>query len=473
MLNKDTLIYTVAKFLPSLAGFVTLTICSYYLSPEEVGRYNVIYSSTLLVNSLLFQWLRVTLARFYYKYEGVNQEPFVNTIVLFCVLTLIISLFITATFIIIQPSETSFYLLAFVWLSVFSLYDINLELHRTSLNSKIYLKVEFIKSVIHIILSTVLIVLFKNFYVIILAYILSQTIPLAFYKHAKMKLDFNILNKSNLLSMLKFGFPLAIMLSSSFINNSIDRVLIASYLNIEQAGLYSIGYDMFRQAIWIPFIILNLANFPILIKLYEESKFNILQEKLKENIDILVVISIIIGTLIFINSNAIVGIFIGEKFRNAAKLIMPYIVVSTVLYGLSIFHLNYSFQFKSKTIKLACIYLIGSTLKIIINVLFLEKYGIILAAQTTLITYLVIFSLSAFYGKYEYRLPKPNYLNIMYLIIVSACIVKIEEFVVVDSLYISLLLKSVIALTIYAILLYKLNVLGVNFFLEKLQLKIK
>ncbi|GAB3024524.1 oligosaccharide flippase family protein [Spirosoma pulveris] len=473
MLSRHTIFYTIAKFLPSLAGFITLTVCSYFLVPIEIGKFNIIYTGTLLVNSLLFQWLRVTLARYYYKFDGELQDTFINTIVFFVKVTLLVSLVISILIIILNPREIYFYTLGVIWLSVFSVYDINLELHRTTLSSKKYLKIELTKSMIQIILSVSLIAIFKNYYVLIASYIFSQIVPLIFNKHDKIVKRGSILSRDKIIEILKFGFPLALMLSSSFINNTIDRVLIANYLNLEMAGLYSVGYDMFRQTVWIPFMIMNLANFPILIKLYEENKVKELETKLKENVDFMITMALVIMTLFFINSREIVSIFIGNIYRETAIEIMPYIVISTILYGISIFHFNYSFQFKSKTGKIAIIYLVGSIVKIFLNVIFLQEYGILVAAKTTLLTYMIILLLSILIGHKEYSLPKPNYMNFTIIALCSIIMIKIGGFVNIDNIYLSLIVKTFIIIISYVFLIYRLGIIKVDISLKRLQLKQK
>ncbi|GAB3317511.1 hypothetical protein GCM10027299_08890 [Larkinella ripae] len=446
-----------------------MSVFSYLLVPEELGTYNVIFAGVMLSNSLLFQWLRVTIARYIHKYEDITKQEFVNTVLKFGKITLFISLIVSTIIVCFKPDQLAIYTLGFIWLIVYSVYDVNLELQRSSLQAKTYAKSELIRSVLFVILSISLAYVYRSFISIVVAYILSQSVPLLIYKDKNLSSSGKGFAKAESVDILKYGIPLALMLSSSFINNVIDKLLIAEFLGNKEAGLYSVGFDLYRQAIWVPFLIINMTNFPMLVKIYEEKKESLLLQKMKENGNTLLIVATVLGSLLFLVSKEITSLFIGEAYRTSATLIMPYIVVSTVLYGLSIFHYNNSFQFKGRTDKLAYIYLTGSVFKIIINVFFLQQYGIIVAAYSTVLTYVLIMLLSIIIGKREYYIPHPNFNYMWSLLVVSALLYYLFSILDINNIYAALILKSTISILFYVIILIKLNIIRIDPMIEKLK----
>ncbi|MGM9506515.1 lipopolysaccharide biosynthesis protein [Larkinella sp. GY13] len=458
---KETILYTIARFTPSVANFLTLSVFSYLLIPEELGTYNVVFAGVMLSNSLLFQWLRVTLARYIHKYDESRKKDFTNTILYFGRIILVSTLAVISIILYYNPGEIYVYLLGFIWLIIYSIYDINLELQRASLKAVNYAKSELIRSIIFIVISIGLTYYYRSYSAIVISYILSQLVPLVIYRDKYLLVSGSVFNKEDSLSILKYGIPLALMLSSSFINNVIDKLLIAEFLGNKEAGLYSVGYDLYRQAIWVPFLIINLTNFPVLVKLYEDKNKETLLKKLKENGNTLLIVATIICSILFISSQEIANLFIGKPYRNSAIMIMPYILVSTILYGISIFHYNNSFQFKGRTDKLAYIYVTGSVLKIGINIFFLQKYGIIVAAYSTVITYAIILIFSVYFGKKEYHIPHPNYSYMLYILLISGLLYWVFINIHIKNTYLSLLLKLILCSVFYSAFLIKANIIRI------------
>src|SRR5947209_6168500 len=57
-------IYLLARGLPGLIAFLTIPLFTRLLEPEEYGRYALVLATVMLLNALLFQWLRLSMVRF-------------------------------------------------------------------------------------------------------------------------------------------------------------------------------------------------------------------------------------------------------------------------------------------------------------------------------------------------------------------------------------------------------------------------
>ncbi|GAA4460335.1 hypothetical protein GCM10023189_35300 [Nibrella saemangeumensis] len=460
-MKKDTLFYSLAKFLPSGVNFVCLSVFSYLLEPAVLGEYNVLFAGVMLSNALLFQWIRVVLLRYFNRYTDARREQFIKTIMFLTVAVLLLSLVMMVGFLITNPAvNTKIYVYGFGCLAVFSVYDINLELHRSSLASNVYAKTEAFRAVLFFVLSILLVYTFRTSDAICIAYILSMLLPLVVFRSNYLIASTAYTDKENLLNLLKFGLPLAVMLASSYVNNVIDRILIAQYLSVEKASLYSTSYDLFKQVIWIPFLIINLANYPKLIKSYEQNAAGELQNRLQQNINVLTLTSIVLAFFLIINARELVTIVLGEAYRKTALDIMPYIIIGTIFYGITVYHYNNAFQFKEKTKNLALIYLVGSAINILVNVVLLEKFQLMGAAYATLVSYLVIYLLSFFLGRTHMKIPQPDYRRLGALIGLLSIVYLGLSFVPVPNLILSILVRNSVAVIVLLAFELRYNLLG-------------
>ncbi|MGN6626432.1 MAG: hypothetical protein ACTHLN_07415, partial [Tepidisphaeraceae bacterium] len=57
-------IYLLARGLPGLVSFTAIPLYTRLLAPNEYGRYAMVIAGTVLINSLVFQWVRLSLTRF-------------------------------------------------------------------------------------------------------------------------------------------------------------------------------------------------------------------------------------------------------------------------------------------------------------------------------------------------------------------------------------------------------------------------
>src|SRR3954454_9976326 len=57
-------IYLLARGVPGVVAFLAIPLFSRLLTPAEYGRYALVVATAALVNSLVFQWTRLSLVRF-------------------------------------------------------------------------------------------------------------------------------------------------------------------------------------------------------------------------------------------------------------------------------------------------------------------------------------------------------------------------------------------------------------------------
>ena len=102
-----------------------------------------------------------------------------------------------------------------------------------------------------------------------------------------------------------------------------------------------------------------------------------------------------LGLILF--AREIVIILADEKFHSALSVV-PIVVIGYVFYGMYIVYGMYT-GYKKKTIFTSIITVTAGISNIILNAIFLPKYGYIAAAYTTVVSYFIMFLLALLVDK--------------------------------------------------------------------------
>jgi len=168
--------------------------------------------------------------------------------------------------------------------------------------------------------------------------------------------------------------------------------MINNIINTASAGLYSLAYNVGMLMLLFIYSITPalLPDFFKLVNNKEYNRLDVLFEKI-----FLIVTTVALGLILF--AREIVIILADEKFHSALSVV-PIVVIGYVFYGMYIVYGMYA-GYKKKTIFASIITLTGGISNIILNAIFLPKYGYIAAAYTTVFSYFIMFLLALLVDK--------------------------------------------------------------------------
>ncbi|MBQ5927246.1 MAG: polysaccharide biosynthesis protein, partial [Clostridia bacterium] len=182
---------------------------------------------------------------------------------------------------------------------------------------------------------------------------------------------------------LKFNIPLLPHYLASMLLASSDKIMIQRAVGEVSVGLYSLAYSYSSLAL-IVFTALNNAYTPYSLRLIKEEKYNELSTATKP----IVLISVLFA--LFLMFLAPEGLFIlgGRKYLQTLNII-PILIAGIFFSSFYFIFSNVEFLYE-KTKWIFPITLIGAGLNILLNFLFIPKYGYKAAAYTTLISYMLV-----------------------------------------------------------------------------------
>ena len=188
---------------------------------------------------------------------------------------------------------------------------------------------------------------------------------------------------------LLFNLPLIPHYLSQIVLSSADRIMISNMIGDSQAGIYSLAYSL--SSIMILF---NTALMQTLSPwIYQNIKAKRI-EKISNVAYISLIIIAFVNLMLILIAPEAVAVFSPNTYHEAIYAIPPVALSVYFIYSYDLFA-KFAFYFeKTKLIMLTSI--IGAILNVVLNYIFIKKFGYIAAGYTTLVCY-IIYSLSHYF----------------------------------------------------------------------------
>lgn len=221
----------------------------------------------------------------------------------------------------------------------------------------------------------------------------SLLLVLPYVLKFKWKFDVALLKK-----MLVYSYPIVIAGLAYAINENLDKWLIGEMLDKDTEGLYAAAYKL---AIFMNLYIMafRLGAEPLFFNISHH-------EDAKQTYADIMKYFVIVGSLVLVGVVLFIDFFkyfINKNYWSALEIV-PVVLLANL--SLGIYH-NLSVWYKliDKTLYGMWFSIVGAVLTIVLNVVFLPKYGYMVAAWATLVAYGVMMLLSYYFGNKKYPVP--------------------------------------------------------------------
>ncbi len=410
MLIKHSFIYLAARGMPGIITFLAIACYTRLLPPEAYGTYALALAWATLGNAAMFQWIRAGLSRYLSSYQG-TMATFLYTV--------------AAGFIILVGSTALLAVFGMVWLGVhktsvavvllgllmmwsLAWYELVLEIERAQLRPFRYGKLALCKSVISLLLGAALIYLGQGAVGLLIGTVAGMIIPLLiFYGKEWRTLWGNRVDWRLFRLFLAYGAPLTVSYTLEFIINSSDRLFLAWFVSKGAAGVYSVGYDLARQTLGLVMMIINIAAFPLAVRAMRDEGMAGAKQQLMQNGTIILLVSLPAAAALSLLAPNVAFIFLGENFREEAARLIPLIALATFLIGLKTYHFDRGFQLGKNTKLQMGVALPAAIVNLGLNVWWIPVWGLMGAAYSTIISYVVALFLSIILGRRIFTVPFP------------------------------------------------------------------
>lgn len=391
--KKASFCYLIGNFFNKGLAFLTIPIFTRLLSTTDYGIINT-YSSWAGILSMIVGFaMHMSIRNAFVDYKD-DTESYLSTIIKFTLLSSLGFLLIFYAVVKIFRINIS---LSLVFICLFhSVASSIIE----DVSCYFMMKYNYIKRTILMILPNLISVCVAIF---LISYILKKDLYLGkIIPEALTIIIFAIIlsvsytkkgfNTAYIKHALKISLPLILHGAALNILSNSDRIMITWLADASQAGIYSLVYSLGMvtyaitlsiDGIWIPWFTNKMKE-----KSYDEINY-ITKDYIK-------LITYIMCGLIIV-SPEILKILASKSYWEGIKLI-PIIIVANFLFFAYNIYSNLEHYYK-KSNQITALTILAAVLNLVLNYIFIPKFGYVAAAFTTAISYFVIFILHSIYSK--------------------------------------------------------------------------
>ena len=285
---------------------------------------------------------------------------------------------------------------------------------------------------------------------VLFAYLVSEIACLAILIPLLVsQMEFRFLNPICVKS-LKYGFPLIFSALGIYVLNLSDRFLIKLFFNLKEVGVYDFGYKIagiLQMFLILPF---SQALLPSTYKEYKRPGDTRYYSKLMTYMCFVLIWG---GLALSLFSDIIVSIMGQNKF-NGAGIFVPIIILAYVFSSMR----NVAFvgiMLSEKTVYIGILTVAAGALNVILNLLFLPKYGVITAAYTTLIAFVLFFFASKIIADKYYKITYES-LKLIKLFFVGIGLYALSGFIKTNFVIADVLIK-IILIIVFPVIMHGLK----------------
>ena len=405
-------IYFLGILSSGLISFITIPLIVNYYGVEGYGSFSLVQNVILVLISFGGGWLNQCVLRF--NNYSTNFKFSIFQLFFFTFFPLSLLCFGILTYMNVGIAIS---IIGTLTMFLGSLVALSIVFYQSKFNARKSFYFDFVRIVVfigmvltfHFILTEIptLLRLTLSFFIsYLISFVLLLRVDFKFIK-ISVNLFIKKFSKGYFLLLFKennylfhYGWPLAFWFTISSLLNVSDRYIIDYYLTDKDVGTYSAIYDMLYKGIALLYAPILVAGFPIMTQKYNSGNKKGAMQFLKKLIFFETLIFIVIIVIAYFLRDFFIKKIVGiEVTEQSLELVLPIIAGAFIWQLAMLAHKPLEFELKTKTMLLFSI--TALFVNVVLNFVFIPKYGFVFASYSTLVCALVYLLLTVFFIGYR------------------------------------------------------------------------
>ncbi|MHB8724068.1 MAG: oligosaccharide flippase family protein [Casimicrobiaceae bacterium] len=466
-LARHSAYYLTGRLASAAVGMLALYAFTRVLSPADYGRYSVIVTMAGLVSGFGFQWLRQCLVKFgpdptcdRSELLGSVGSLFLSLIATAVAVAIIVAVFSNGRGGAISKSliaVTVALALAQAW------FELGLDANRVDMNPVRYGVAGLLRAAFCLTFGLLAQWLTHTLAAVILGVALGYMVAslLAAPRWLGGLASIRKASWAQTKTLAAYGLPLALTLGFTFIVDSADRLMLAAMSGATEAGIYSSAYNLGQYALGNLLAGLGLAVFPLAVKRYAEHGADRTGTLLGENLLLLVGLALPATLGLVVLAPTLTRLLLGNFVPGQSALITAIVAVGVAFAAIRSYAYDIVFMLAQKTKQQAAVLAVAAGVNILLNWVFIPRWGAAGAASATLLAFFLALCLSMILGRrlIEIRIRPGELIKIM---VGSAIMVAMLIGFAVHNTWLSLVLRITLGGVVYLCAMLILNPLDIR-----------
>lgn len=462
---KDFLEYIPSTAVPIIVSLISVPLFTKYLSPEEWGDYILILNGSELLTTVCIAWLSASIIRFYEeKINEHKEEELISTTLVYGLIILLVisSLIISITFFFGNNISQSYgFSLVLIGLWLFLVYSINNlfgSLFKAQRKARKYSALVSWQNMSKLVFGLLFVGLLNNGVKgLLIGTAIGFTSGVAFFGiRIITHLNLKMISYSLIKKLFLYGFPIVAGDVAFWFLRLSDRYILRLFRSAYEVGIYSVSYDLSDRSLGALISLLAISSWPLVVQTWERKGKAKTSEFLTQLMRFYLLLCVPATIAISILRKPIMEIMADQQYF-IGNSIIPLVVFSVFLFGFQRWFQLILALFK-KTYLIMLSVVCGAILSIILNLVFVPKYGYIASAIINIFGYLIFTLLVIVFSRslMVWRFPYSSLRNsIMASLAMALSVIAVLTFIQKSILII--IISVPIGLIIYTSTLFFLN----------------
>lgn len=403
--------YAPAIMVPRAVSLIVVVVYTRVIEPSQFGLYALIIVYGDLLDAVLLNWSRLGLLRFHHK----DGKDILDGLMPGSVAILGIGLFLgvlaagALSFASGNTSSGPFFLLLVLYFSANGILRFGLNILRAREKQLAYVLIEIIRPLIGFSLAWALVKTKGATFVFLCVGMFSITgisgillICYIFIKTSWCKANQDVFHE-----MIRYAVPLILVFFCAHFILASDRFLLNTLSGPAAVGIYAANCALAKPFFELVFTMINLGEFPRLIKAYENHGTAGAQIVLKRTIAQMMFFCIPALVGICLLANPFSQVFIGEEYRNGAPVVIRLVALGAFFAGMKNFVFDQIFHVKKKTLIQSLTLVPAAMVSVGCCLCFIPRYGAIGGAVAFVSGFMVASCLSYYFSSRYFHIIWP------------------------------------------------------------------
>jgi len=396
-LRDDTRRYGVAAIVPAAASLASVSIFTRIFDPVEYGLYSLTLAVVAIATVPFAGWIQQSTLRYLPRFKAEHNLASFNRGVLrmlgtSCVLVAGLSAagYWTAHSALSDYGRmywpaVALLLAEMVFLSLNTVFLADMKAHR-------FTSFKIASSALRLIFALVFVLFIKKDVIGLIAGAALAQIILVFPMVRGLTLGgrqgvvATAFDRGMWRKFSRYGLPMVGWIIGGQILSVSDRFMIGVFRGSAEVGIYSANYNLASMGFGLVTAPLLMAAYPLIMTEWENNRCQEVSSVITSFSRLYIIFALFLIMLVSVFSLEVSELILGPEFR-VGHTIMPLILAGAAAWGLSMFGQK-GLELQEKTGVMLGLVAVSATTNMVLNLLFVPKFGYYAAAVTTFVSYI-------------------------------------------------------------------------------------
>lgn len=464
-LFKDSAKYLPSMVVPALVGIISIPIKTRLFPPEVYGTYVLVITTVSLLSAIAVAWIGSSTIRFYpayelkgelYKFYSVLLKLTTFSVGIISILSLIV-LFLLKT-----KVSNSLHFLMYIGVTLFivnSFWSVFLNFLRAKREVTWYSILSIWKSIAGLGIGiAIVLILHTGVEGLLSGDIISIAIAIPLLWKIFLGMP-PFLKDGNIRSQMgreiaKYGIPAMSINILSWAQSLSDRYILQFFRGSMEVGVYSPNYTIAEHGIFLITSLFLLSSTPIGFNIWEKQGVKASKEFMSKLTRYYLLIGIPATVGLCLLAKPITHVLVAPQYY-AGYRIIPLVASGAFLVGVA-HRFTIGLSYYKRTDLLMLCYLGSVVLNVILNLLFIPRYGYMAAASTTFVSYAFLLLSTIFVSRryFIWEFPFKSLAKVTFASIVMALALYYFGNSITSTTLLNLIIVVFIGIVVYFVTLF-------------------